>query len=101
MVIRSRYIPGGSTLRWAFWRRMLSRAGAALAYPLTGVHDSMSGFFAIARARLLEVAPPTVGFNLAFEAIVHACSTLRVLVIPVEFRVRDRGQSNMSCLIAL
>ena len=101
MVIGSRYITGGSTPGWPFWRRMLSRAGAALAYPLTGVHDSMSGFFAIARARLLEVAPPTVGFKIAFEAIVHAGSTLRVREIPVEFRDRARGQSKMSFGIAL
>jgi len=101
MVIGSRYVTGGSTPGWPFWRRMLSRAGAALAYPLTGVHDSMSGFFAIARSRLLEVAPPTVGFKIAFEAIVHAGPTLRVREIPVEFRDRARGQSKMSFGIAL
>ena len=101
MVIGSRYITGGSTPGWPFWRRMLSRAGAALAYPLTDVHDSMSGFFAIARSRLLEVAPPAIGFKIAFEAIVCASSTLRVCEIPVEFRDRARGQSKMSFGIAL
>jgi dolichol-phosphate mannosyltransferase len=101
MVIGSRYVTGGSTPGWPFWRRMLSRAGAALAYPLTGVHDSMSGFFAIARSRLLEVAPPAIGFKIAFETIVRAGSTLRVREIPVEFRDRARGQSKMSFGIAL
>jgi dolichol-phosphate mannosyltransferase len=101
MVIGSRYITGGSTPGWPFWRRTLSRAGAALAYPLTGVHDSLSGFFAIARSRLLELAPPAVGFKIAFEAIVRAGSTLRVREIPVEFRDRARGQSKMSFGIAL
>ena len=101
MVIGSRYTTGGSTPGWPFWRRLLSRAGAALAYPLTGVHDSMSGFFAIARSRLLEVAPPAIGFKIAFEAIVLAGSTLRVREIPVEFRDRARGQSKMSFGIAL
>src|SRR6266487_1865247 len=101
MVIGSRYITGGSTPGWPFWRRMLSRAGAALAYPLTSVHDSMSGFFAIARSRLLEVAPQAVGFKIVFETIVRAGSTLRVREIPVEFRDRARGQSKMSFGIAL
>ena len=101
MVIGSRYITGGSTPGWPFWRRILSRAGAALAYPLTGVHDSMSGFFAIVRSRLLELAPPAIGFKIAFEAIVGAGSTLRVREIPVEFRDRARGQSKMSFGIAL
>ena len=61
----------------------------------------MSGFFAIARSRLLEVAPPAVGFKIAFETIVRADSTLRVREIPVEFRDRARGQSKMSFGIAL
>ncbi len=101
MAIGSRYITGGSTPGWPFWRRMLSRAGAALAYPLTGVNDSMSGFFAIARSRLLQIAPSTAGFKIAFETIVRAGSTLRVREIPVEFRDRARGQSKMSFGIAL
>jgi len=101
IVIGSRYISGGSTPGWPFWRRMLSRAGSALAHPLTGVHDSMSGFFAIARSRLLQIAPPTIGFKIAFETIVRAGSALRVREIPVEFRDRTRGQSKMSFGIAL
>ena len=52
--------------------RMLSRTGAALVYPLTRVHDSMSNFFAIARSRSLDLAPPANGSKTAFEAMVHA-----------------------------
>ena len=101
MVIGSRYIKGGSTPGWPLWRRVLSRAGSALASPLTGVHDSMSGFFAIERARLLQIAPPAVGFKIAFEVIARAGPTFRVREIPVEFRDRARGQSKMSFGIAL
>ncbi|MFZ3377050.1 MAG: glycosyltransferase [Chthoniobacterales bacterium] len=96
MVIGSRYIPGGSTPGWPFWRRMLSRAGAALAYPLTGVRDSMSNFFALARSRLLDLAPPANGSRTAFQAMVRAGPTLRVLEIRVVFRDRGRGRSKMS-----
>src|SRR5712692_1772381 len=39
LVIGSRYVAGGSTPAWPLWRRMLSQAGSALAYPLTGVND--------------------------------------------------------------
>ena len=45
LVIGSRYIPGGATPDWPAWRRFLSRVASGLAYPLTGVHDSMGGFF--------------------------------------------------------
>jgi dolichol-phosphate mannosyltransferase len=101
MAIGSRYVPGGSTPGWPFWRRMLSRAGSALAYPITGVHDCMCGFFAISRARLLELAAPAIGFKIAFEVIVRGRPTLRVVEIPIAFRDRIRGQSKMSFGIAL
>jgi dolichol-phosphate mannosyltransferase len=101
IVIGSRYVAGGSTPGWPFWRRLLSRAGAALAYPLTGVHDSMGGFFAIARSRLLDIAPPVSGFKIVFETIVRAGRTLRVCEVPIAFRDRARGKSKMSLGIAL
>ena len=101
MVIGSRYVGGGSTAQWPLWRRTLSRAGSALAYSVTGVHDSMCGFFAIERSRLLEIAPAAVGFKLAFETIVRANPPLRVREIPIEFRDRMRGQSKMSFAIAV
>jgi dolichol-phosphate mannosyltransferase len=101
LVVGSRYIKGGSTQGWPMWRRIVSRAGAALAYPLTGLHDSMCGFFAIGRSRLLELAPETSGFKIVFETIVRASGTLRMREIPIAFRERARGRSKMSFSIAL
>jgi dolichol-phosphate mannosyltransferase len=101
MVIGSRYIKGGSIPSWPLWRRIVSRAGSALAYPLTKQQDSMSGFFAIARLRLLEINPPTVGFKIAFETILRGGADLRVSEIPIAFRDRVRGQSKMSFGVAL
>ncbi len=102
MVVGSRYVPGGSTPGWPRWRLLLSRTGAVLAYPLTGVHDSISGFFAIGRSQLLEYAsPPPAGFKIVFETIVRSGRTLRVVEIPIAFRNRVRGKSKMSFVIAL
>src|SRR5437588_2265719 len=101
LVVGSRYVKGGSTPGWPLWRRIVSRVGAALAYPLTGVHDSMCGFFAIPRSRLLELAPIASGFKIAFETIVHGGRTLRVREIPIAFRDRVRGKSKMSFGVAL
>jgi dolichol-phosphate mannosyltransferase len=100
MVIGSRYVKGGSTPGWPVWRKILSRVAAALAYPLTGVHDSMGGFFALPRKLLLELAPRATGFKIAFEALVHGGKNLRVLEIPIVFRDRDRGVSKMSFGVA-
>src|SRR5436309_15354199 len=101
LVVGSRYIKGGSTQGWPMWRRIVSRAGAALAYPLTGLHDSMCGFFAIGRSRLLELAPETSGFKIVFETMVRCRGRLRVREIPITFRERIRGRSKMSLGVAL
>jgi dolichol-phosphate mannosyltransferase len=101
LVVGSRYVKGGSTPGWPVWRRVVSRTGAVLAYPLTGLHDSMCGFFAIGRSRLLELAPQTSGFKIVFETMVRARGALRVHEIPIVFRERVRGKSKMSFGVAL
>ena len=100
MVIGSRYVKDGSTPGWPFWRKILSRAAAAFAYPLTGVHDSMSGFFALPTKLLLELAPAATGFKIAFEVLVQGGRNLRVVEIPIVFRDRSRGVSKMRFGIA-
>jgi dolichol-phosphate mannosyltransferase len=101
MVIGSRYVKGGSTPGWPLWRRIMSRVAAALAYPLTGVHDSMCGFFAMPTQLLLEIAPAATGFKIAFEAIAQGGKNLRVVEVPIAFRDRSRGASKMSFGVAL
>lgn len=71
------------------------------AQPLTGVRDSMCGFFAISRSRLLQIDPPTSGFKIVFETIVRGGRNLRVREIPIAFRDRARGKSKMSFGVAL
>ena len=101
MAIGSRYVPGGSTPGWPLWRRMMSRTASMFAQPLTGVRDSMCGFFAMSRSRLLQIDPPTSGFKIVFETIVRGGRNLRVREIPIEFRDRTRGKSKMSFGVAL
>ena len=100
MVIGSRYISGGSTPGWPLWRKILSRLAAAFAYPVTGVHDSMSGFFAMPRKLLLELTPAATGFKIAFEALARGGRNLRVVEIPIVFYDRARGVSKMRFKVA-
>lgn len=100
MVIGSRYVRGGTTPEWPLWRKTMSRAASACAYPLTRVHDSMCGFFAIPRPLLLERAPAATGFKIAFEIIVHGHRRLRVQEIPIAFRDRKQGASKMTFRVA-
>jgi dolichol-phosphate mannosyltransferase len=100
IAIGSRYIEGATTPGWPLWRKFLSRLAAALAYPLTGVHDSMCGFFAMPRRLLLELTPAATGFKIAFEALVQGRRNLRVVEIPIAFRDRALGVSKMSFGVA-
>lgn len=101
IVIGSRYVKGGTTPGWPLWRKTMSRSAAALAYPLTGVHDSMCGFFAMPRKLLLELTPAATGFKIAFEVLVQGGRNLRVIEVPIAFRDRARGISKMSFGVAL
>lgn len=100
LVIGSRYVHGARTAEPSLARRTLSWIACALAYPLTGVRDSMSGFFAIERERLLALAPATSGFKLVFEIIVRGQAHLRVREIPILFAPRAWGKSKMTWRIA-
>lgn len=100
MVIGSRYVEGAATPGWPVWRKILSRVAAGLAYPLTGVHDSMCGFFAMPRELLVELTPSATGFKIAFEAIVQGGKNLRVVEVPIVFRDRAHGISKMSFAVA-
>ena len=100
MVIGSRYVRGGATPDWPLWRKTMSRAASAFAFPFTRVHDSMGGFFAIPRPLLLERAPAATGFKIAFEIIVHGRRRLRVQEIPIAFRDRVQGVSKMTFRVA-
>jgi dolichol-phosphate mannosyltransferase len=101
LVIGSRYIPGGATPGWPVWRRFLSHVASAAAYPLTGIHDSMGGFFAIRREFLLRFANQAAGFKIAFETLVRGRKILRVREVPIVFRDRARGMSKMSLAQAI
>src|SRR5438874_13311517 len=101
LVVGSRYIPGGATPDWPAWRRFLSRVASGVAYPLTGVHDSMGGFFAIRRECLLRFANQAAGFKIVFETIVRGRGSLRVREVPIVFRDRQRGTSKMSLAQAI
>ena len=101
MVIGSRYIPGGRTPGWPWQRRMMSRAASSLARPLTHVRDCLSGFFAVRRKFITQLAPDAAGFKVALEILVRSGRSLRVAEIPIIFRDRERGVSKMNGRVAV
>jgi len=101
MVIGSRYAPGGSTPGWSRKRRLMSRAASACAWPLTDVHDALSGFFAVRRELLAGIPSDAAGFKIALEILVRGGDTLRVGEVPIVFRDRELGQSKMGTNVIL
>ncbi|PYE86586.1 glycosyltransferase family 39 protein [Phyllobacterium leguminum] len=95
MVVGSRYVPGGATPGWPLPRRMLSRLGGLIAWPLTEIKDPMSGFFAVRRERLLAVDPEAAGFKIALEVMAHGGGALDVIEVPISFPDRVHGESKI------
>jgi dolichol-phosphate mannosyltransferase len=95
VVIASRYIPGGSTPNWPFWRRLLSRTACLAARPLSPVRDAASGFFLIRRDIASRVAIQAGGFKICLELLLRAWPE-RLVEIPYRFDDREQGESKMS-----
>jgi dolichol-phosphate mannosyltransferase len=93
MVIGSRYVKGGALQDWPLSRKIISRAAAALTRLLTGARDPLSGFFAVRRERLLEIAGRPQGFKIGLEVLARGGEELRVLEVPITFQNRAGGRS--------
>jgi dolichol-phosphate mannosyltransferase len=96
-VIGSRYVPGGRTESWGFFRWLNSVTATWLSRPLIGpVRDPMAGFFALPRTVLAtadELNP--IGYKIALELMVK-CRLQHILEVPIVFRNRTYGQSKLT-----
>ncbi|MFO7579848.1 MAG: glycosyltransferase family 39 protein [Nitrosomonas halophila] len=96
VVVGSRYIPGGGTENWPFYREWLSRAGGLLARAICDVNDATSGFFAFRRALATHIPNNARGYKILLELLMAGQGQLRVKEIPICFRDRTRGTSKLS-----
>ena len=96
MAVGSRYAPGGRIDRgWGLWRHLNSFGATLLARPLTACSDPMSGFFALDRRVLPDLARlKPVGYKIGLELMVRG--RLRVAEVPIGFSDRARGTSKMN-----
>jgi glycosyltransferase involved in cell wall biosynthesis len=107
LVIGSRYVPGGSTVNWSRFRRLLSRAGTLYAKGMLGLplSDATSGFRCYRRA-VLENIPlgeiHTEGYAFQIELAWRAWILgFRTVEIPIVFTERREGASKMSRAIVI
>jgi dolichol-phosphate mannosyltransferase len=102
LVLGSRYVRGGGTEGWSFFRRLVSRGGCLYAQVLlgVGVRDLTGGFKCFRRAALETLdldALSARGYAFQIETTYRLLRAgLRVREIPIVFVDRHVGESKMS-----
>lgn len=95
--VGSRNIKGGGVAAWSFHRKLISAGATALAWPLSGSTDPMSGFFCTTKAVLARgkgrINP--IGFKIGLEIMVR-CDCKTVTDVPIMFQDRVAGESKLS-----
>src|SRR6266516_339403 len=104
VVLGSRYMPGGGTLRWPLWRRLLSRGGSAYARLILGlpIRDLTGGFKGF-RRQVLEALLPELetirsrGYAFQIE-MTYRCARhgYRIVEVPIVFEDRLVGTAKMN-----
>lgn len=106
-VVGSRYVDGGGTLNWPFYRRLLSRWGNAYTRTILrlGVRDCTSGFRAYRSGALAAIEPQSTtadGYAFLTELVRRLDRAgFRVDETPIVFADRTHGKSKMSLRIIL
>lgn len=102
IVIGSRYVPGGGTARWPFWRQVLSWGANTFARLALGLaaRDATAGYRLYHR-EVLEAVPPELirssGYSFLVEML-FKCERrgFRVGEVPIIFEDRRKGTSKIS-----
>jgi dolichol-phosphate mannosyltransferase len=102
MVVGSRYVPGGSTSEWGFWRPVLSWLANRYVSVVAGIpiRDTTSGYRAYRREVLeetefdrIKIRGYVVHGEMAYQAWIHG---FRLGEVPIHFRNRAREASKLS-----
>ncbi|MCW2549446.1 MAG: Undecaprenyl-phosphate mannosyltransferase [Mycobacterium sp.] len=102
LVIGSRYVPGGRTIGWSRFRKLISRTGNAYVQRALGMplSDATAGYRAFRRELLVDLpvsALTSSGYCFQIETAYLAWRHgFRVVEMPVTFRDRTAGSSKMS-----
>lgn len=107
LVLGSRYVPGGRTVNWPGYRKLISRVGSLYARSLLSlpVRDLTGGFKCFHRFVLESIDLDTIdstGYAFQIESTYRAANRgFRIAEIPITFAERRHGQSKMDSAIVL
>lgn len=102
MVVGSRYVPGGGSSEWGFWRPLLSGLANRYIALVAGVpiRDTTSGYRGYRRAVLeetewdrIKIRGYVVHGEMAYQAWIHG---FRLGEVPIHFKNRAREASKLS-----
>jgi len=102
LVLGTRYVPGGGTVGWPWYRKLISRGGTTFARTilLLPYRDLTGGFKAWRRElleaiRLRDVGASGYGFQVETTWWAHRRGA-RIVQVPIVFRERIAGDSKMT-----
>ncbi|MGI4894129.1 MAG: class F sortase, partial [Janthinobacterium lividum] len=105
LVIGSRYVAGGATANWPWYRQLISRSGNAYVSTVLGlpVRDATAGFRAFRRELLEGIGVSDLtsnGYCFQVETTYQATRAgYRLREVPITFTERVAGRSKMSSAI--
>lgn len=102
MVVGSRYVAGGGTQNWTWYRKLISWGGGLYSRLILGMktRDLTAGFVGYQRSTLETldlnaVSATGYGFQIEMKYRVH-CHGLSIAEVPIVFEDRKAGTSKMS-----
>ncbi len=102
VVVGSRYVQGGGTSGWEFWRRFLSEFGNMYTRLVTRmpIHDLTAGFNAISAKSLRKIdlknmSSSGYAYTIELKYLLYK-SGARMIEIPIVFRNRIFGESKIT-----
>lgn len=94
MAIGSRYVPGGATEGWPWFRIFTSKFAIMLARPLTNLRDATSGFCLFKKEVIEGVSLDAVGWKIVLEVYIKG-NHKKAKEFPIVFRDRTKGKSKL------
>ncbi len=95
ITIGSRFKDGSVVEEPQLWRRVVSGAGIRMAKLLTGVDDSLSGYFFLKRDVIKDIELKTIGYKILLEILVKG-NYASVKEFPYTFRMRKYSTSKLN-----
>ncbi len=98
IAIASRYVKGGKVKNWYWYRKLISKGAIMIgrvALPkIRHIKDPVSGFFALRKEVVENVALNPIGFKILLEILVKG-KYQRVIEVPFTFGLRHAGESKL------